>query len=243
MKKYKLIKTYPGSVPLGSIATESKKEGGFYTHTFINNDNEIVYFSLFHSIVEDHSEYWEKLKEFTTEDGKTLDFNTIVFLVAKYSNSGWRYLYPLLIRTQDQVDFLDRKNPDYKVFSTEQLAKDFIETNKPKIPLFTTEDEIKVFEGDKVYRVYKDICSNNWTVNNILISIHKSHVKPDNIGTWFKDIEKAYKFVAEKNKKLLIENAKLNLSLNEIMTLFESNHSTLYVNLVQKAKEKLGITD
>lgn len=235
MKKYKLIRTYPGSVPLGSIVTENRKEGGFYRHTFINNDNERVYFSLFHSIVENHPEYWEKIEFFCkSEDEVDLFIGDKAFWVYKPTNNSTEYsLNPTpLIISHSSV-----KSASYgKWFFYEKEALQFIKTsNKQK--LFTTTDGVDIYSDTNTGYTWNMIPYVN-KVNGFIAKCElNSPVIKNFLNFKGTGIYKVFS-TEEKAKEWVIENKKLNLTTKEIMNLFNVNQDVFYKNLV----EKLGIT-
>ena len=127
MKKYKLVKCFPGSPPIGTVA--AKTHLGYSTGE---------YGVLFIEDVENYSEFWELIKEplFITEDGVHI-FNEGDFFIVDtdYNQEGSCYF-------AWSIEKLFIKNKSYlpnsscvKIFSTKKAAKDWIELNKPKYSL------------------------------------------------------------------------------------------------------------
>lgn len=220
-RKFKLIKNYPGSPPLG-IIMEGVFDNYGYTGDIVGDDT-LTYRSTLHkSIIENQLEFWKELIFFEkSSDGIDLYLEDNVYWVYFY-NSKWNINGPFPIKNYSQ------KTTNYfqgKWFVSKEKALEFIKANNKQYA-FTTVDGVKIYKGDHYW----------------YIDLSDKIIKVLSHGTSCLDTKKAFstKPAAEKHS---IENTRLDLSLNEIMTLFESNHSTLYVNLVQKAKEKLGIVD
>ena len=122
-KKYKLVKCFPGSPPIGTVATK--------THLGYSTGG---YGVLFIEDVENYSEFWELIKEplFITEDGVHI-FNEGDFFIVDtdYNQEGSCYF-------AWSIEKLFIKNKSYlpisscvKIFSTEKAARDWIDLNKP----------------------------------------------------------------------------------------------------------------
>ena len=113
-KKYKLIKWFPESPPVGTIYTE-------LLHSYSTAGCGL----MDKMIVEGSPEFWERIKEpiLTTEDGVDLYKNNYFWHVDQYFSVSKGVLDTTC------PEFSPSKG--YKHFSTEKAAKDWIEMNKP----------------------------------------------------------------------------------------------------------------
>jgi hypothetical protein len=121
MKKYKLIKEYPGSPELGTIVEGKSSDGKNYSFSMLGGR---VYVIKYH--VEDNPEYWEEFNDniywvvFTKEE---TSFKT--YKPYKFETSLWQ--------SQDSRQY----------FKTEEEAKSFILFNKPCLSYNEVKEEIK----------------------------------------------------------------------------------------------------
>ena len=96
--------------------------------------------------VEPSSEFWERA--FKTEDGEIkLEKDN----VAWYINGSYRYMLTL---HEAHYRILDEEDDVYKIFSTEEKAKEYEE--RYKTPILTTEDNVELFGGESIYSVTDD---------------------------------------------------------------------------------------
>ena len=123
MKKYKLVKCFPGSPPIGTVAAK--------THLGYSTGG---YGVLFVEDVENYPEFWELIKEplFITEDGVHIFNEGDFFIVDTDCNQEGSCYFAW------SIEKLFIKNKSYlpisscvKIFSTEKAAKDWIDLNKP----------------------------------------------------------------------------------------------------------------
>ena len=108
MKKYKLIKEYPGSPELGTIVEGKSSDGKNYSFSMLGGR---VYVIKYH--VEDNPEYWEEVNE----------NNYMVSLTDMAFRNAWEVI---------EVRSINYKETDSKkFFKTEEEAEHFILYNKP----------------------------------------------------------------------------------------------------------------
>jgi len=250
MKKYKLIKTYPGSPKLGSIAyndntkffqvdiaRECKLNIPKYTRTLFGQD------------VENNSEYWEEIIE---KDYEILSFEN------KDENSGcWSPLFHPLYHTIISI----RRISDNKIFTIGDKVRisklqnngSFIidefyfdcnndkllcngkytgnghvsitKIEKSKQPLFQTIDGIDIFDGDDIWYLpnnnNKFKCINN--VKATKLSAHISHL---------------YFFSKEAAEDYTLKN-KPCLNFNDIINYFNKWYGTNTKDNFQDGLKKL----
>lgn len=135
MKTYKLIKTYPGSFPLGKLAYEDKEISGVYNldTTYKNKD-----------YIENHPTHWEQVCPkclnsiptckilnrcgtplFVTEDKVDVYENDKFFFIA----SNWKSYLGKAIRNHKYSKWL------HPIYSTKDAAENYIKMNKPCLSL------------------------------------------------------------------------------------------------------------
>lgn len=175
MKKYKLIKTYPGSPKLESIADKKDACNFWYINNGFNNVGKNI---------DQFPEFWEEIVE---KDYEILSYY-------QESNVHGKYVY--YKSHMENWEFIEKQN--YKIHSVKRLSdgevftignkvrisklqhdgsfiinKFYFDCNDEKLlcngkctgnghvsitkiehskPLFTTEDGVDIFEGDKYYR-------------------------------------------------------------------------------------------
>ena len=140
MKTYKLIKTYPGSFPLGHLAIldESVKHYNLGTTT-----RRLDYRSLYY--IENHPENWQhvcykchenvntcktfgcKQPIFITEDGVDIFEGDNYYFVN--TNLDFKAYAGTIMKGMTAT------NPDTKKFSTKKAAENYIKMNKPCLSL------------------------------------------------------------------------------------------------------------
>lgn len=125
MKKYKLIKEYPGSPKLGEIAlpyTDSKNKVVHYIVEHPSKDCDYLAISKKH--IEDNSEYWEEVVN--------------VWYVVLLKDGAFRNAWEV-IKVNEDPSGLEHK----KYFKTEKEAKDYIIQNKPCLSYNDVKEEMK----------------------------------------------------------------------------------------------------
>ena len=160
MKTYKLIKTYPGSFPLGHLAIldESVKYYNLGTTTrsldYIENHPENWQHVCYkcHENVNTCKTFGCKQPIFITEDGKEFfDDSSIVYYV-NILNFGILSTIISSIKPNMQSYVLNNK-----FFGCISAANKYAEENKPKVKLFTTEDGVDIFAGNTYVMVTNDL--------------------------------------------------------------------------------------
>lgn len=114
MRKYKLIKCYPGSPELGQIALPYTDSKNAVVHYVVerNQKKDCDFIALSNKWVENQPEYWEEV----------LDVWYVVLLKDSAFRNAWE-----IIKVQEDPSGLEHK----KYFKTEEEAKEFILLNKP----------------------------------------------------------------------------------------------------------------
>lgn len=108
MRKFKLIKEYPGSPCLETIVIERNHIPKFYY--FYDKENRKSYFKEW---IEDNPEYWEEIVE---------DFYYLVFTEDETSFNSWEPI---------RVGAIKYDTDTKKYFNTKEGARDFIIQHKP----------------------------------------------------------------------------------------------------------------
>ena len=121
--KYKLIKEYPGSPELGSVA-ESYGKGKSMHYTYNHPTTKGVKLAVPLEQIEGHPEYWEKVDDYTW------------YIVFEHDLTGFKPWTPHLIETA--VQYRNR-------FKTREEAELFILNNKPCL----TYKEVKKILGEE----------------------------------------------------------------------------------------------
>jgi len=122
-KKYKLIKTYPGSPKLGTIIQKklsSYEEVGVYRG----------FYTTIPSLIEKYPEFWEKVVEeplFTTEDGVDIYEYDAIWVVSSNFNT--------IYTTAFSNKYGNSKTAYKIVFSNKKAAEEYILWNKPCLSL------------------------------------------------------------------------------------------------------------
>jgi hypothetical protein len=127
MKKYRLIKLYPGIDSFGFVGMQVSFDNAIkmYVPLILNKRG------ITKQAVENWPEYWEEIKEplFVTEDGVELfNINDRVFGVLTKAN--WQKYY-----NGDGVYLgiiINKKSSDWKYFSTKEAAEKYYDLNIPK---------------------------------------------------------------------------------------------------------------
>lgn len=129
-KRYKCIKTYPGSPDLGTILHDKitgygwRDEGPYCRYFYTNRKS-----------IEESPEFWEEIKEplFITEDGVEVFKEGNFFIIdTDYNQEGACYfawsIEKLFIKNKSDLPV----SSCVKIFSTEKAAKEYIDLNKPR---------------------------------------------------------------------------------------------------------------
>lgn len=137
-KKYKLVKTYPGSPELGTIVD---KRGVI---VYFPQDTPTVYHSIAQNQVENYPEFWQKVEEkkvlFTCEDGISIkEGDEYWFIVLNKENypalrdREWKPIREIAKDSNPQFKHEElQKHLGNKTFSTKEKAEEFIYFAKPR---------------------------------------------------------------------------------------------------------------
>lgn len=162
MKKFKLIKKYPGIssvLSIGDIVSQDKFNGAYSTKNCYSTSWNDAYFESF-------PENWKSLHLFTTEDGVNIN-----------EGQNWWYVVLATLNPPKQTNkYTSISNNTVKRFSTKEAAWRFINITKNPV-LFKTEDGKDVRKGDTTYGIK---LSNFMTLGPIVhydSTFHKSNVK------------------------------------------------------------------
>lgn len=154
MNSYKLIKEYPGSPTIGTIAKEDKID---YVYYYLEKDSHT---GIGSSIIENNPEFWKKVEKlFTTEDGVDIYENDKYFPIHKrYLDKG-----PDCIAQKEFKDCI-YTHEDFIKFSTKQKAEEYIYLNKPR---FSFKDMEKAVMNTEI------ISNKKFTIDLIYTSLEK----------------------------------------------------------------------
>jgi hypothetical protein len=111
MTKYKLVKTYPGSPELGTVAEKESKIKSNTSYYYREGDKR---WCIYDYHVEDNPEYWEKVNE------------NLWWVVFTKEESLFKTYTPYLIEC-----YAYHKNDSKQYFKTKEEAEEFIFYNKP----------------------------------------------------------------------------------------------------------------
>lgn len=180
MKKFKLIKEYPGSPKLGTIIIETmiiSCRPKFKTYTIYGGDINCDMGKFRIDFPENHPEFWEEIVEEDYEILK-LKLKKNVNTIVEYSQIKPDVLDSIIFQLYDIYQV--KRLSDGEVFTVGDrvtagfIKKFWLQANnlivtvntgthdlqislknliKKEKPLFTTEDGVDIFEGDKFYTV------------------------------------------------------------------------------------------
>lgn len=179
MKKYKLIKKYPGSPSLGTIASCSK---GHDSIKFESPKGEIHYSGalkdyILEIIITSNPEFWEEIVEKDYQVLQLALMDPYVHRISDVSENSDTYINSLLACAGNYIhsvrrlrdgevftvgdQFMDGKISTIKVSNNQMWI--FHNGNRPNIklkeakkiktPLFTTEDGTDIYEGDEYFEL------------------------------------------------------------------------------------------
>ena len=253
MKKFKLIKEYPGSPKLGTIATEIAPYMYQYKNTFGTIKN---IFNL-HT----YPEFWQEIVEKDYEilyilgiDNKIIPYLTKTECINYLIQSGFK-IHSVKRLSDGEIFTIGDKitgkskynctintielNPDYPqiIFNRFDEGIDLINAKHIKKPLFTTEDGVDIYVGDNYFELIIPGFHNAQCVWNILPYEGRCNLIYDQEGNrkhfrlWFSTKEKAEEYILM-NKPCL--------SLNDIfntVTWLDNSKKLLKELVKQKLKQ------
>ena len=138
MKKYKLIKEYPGSPSLGQIAlpyTDSKNQVVHYV-VERNQKKDCDYIAILKKHVENNPDYWEEVND--------------IWYVVLLKDGAFRYAWEI-IKVQEDPSGLEYK----KYFKSRTEAEDFILYNKPCLSINEIGNNIPELTLDRLIQTVK----------------------------------------------------------------------------------------
>lgn len=177
MKKFKLLKKYPGVPEDWEIGSIAELEKGFvYTYAVEGSYNYIIgdvnYFS--------NEEFWEELKPmFVSHDGVNIYNGDKTCVV----NLGSNNLIP-------KMDIYKGILEEYLYFSSLEAAEKYIDEQSK--PLFTTEDGEKIFKGDSYYFISVHGILANTAVPQEFDDTYKRFKSKDNALIYIEDCKPKY---------------------------------------------------
>ena len=137
MKKYKLIKEYPGSPELGTIALPYTGNGDRVVHYILEHTRkDCDYLALPKKHIEDNPDYWEEEN----------DIWYMVLLIDRAFRNAWEP-----IRVEAYIIDTD----DRKYFKTKEEAEHFIIYNKPCLSINEIGNSIPCTTLDRLIRTVK----------------------------------------------------------------------------------------
>lgn len=151
MKKFKLIKTYPNSLKLGTIVEED-----MYGQ-FVTQKSEELHIFQSEDVIK-YPEFWEEIKEllFTTEDGKEIyerdKYYTVFFKEAndKSDPPRWKILGSF---SAEKLMGSDKWSDECKYFFSKDSAENWLEKNKPQ---YSQKQVVNILRGfDKEINEYE----------------------------------------------------------------------------------------
>jgi len=256
MKKYILIKEYPGSPKLGTIV-----EGKFLGHY---HDISMQTTSITSNSVENYSEFWEEVVEKDYEilsyigkstknvlsakldpfvnnkliewEDKNLDIHSVkrvsdgeVFTIGDFVNGRTISSFSInwmKIGFKVHCDDVGKGNINDGCFFELQDLK------TTKSPLFTTEDGVDIFESDKIYSIESSLNE----VDEKIAGIYKHSNTNHPVEHWYKDDK--YFSTKEKAEEYILNN-KPCLSLKDIITTLDLDNITIKrITKITKTKIK-----
>lgn len=148
MKKYKIIKTYPGSDKLGTVITLDKNGECWSTPQLV-----------IESDCKNNPEFFEEIVEkkevfLITEDGVKVNLKGEIHWVSNYVEGEIKYLYATSL-VEPHLFILE----DFKVFSSFEKAQEWIILNKPVLSINDVDKYTEQFHAgewlDKLKEVVK----------------------------------------------------------------------------------------
>ena len=176
MKKYKLIKTYPGSPKLGTINTytpifcdnypefweeviekdyeilsfiSNKKHGNPGFIVGIKNNMSVMGNHNIKEYIEDIDDWWNIYSVKRLSDGEVFTVGDRINHYGEYAKNE----FSTKTYTLKKIYFIEENTLTFYVGKGFNLGA--ISASKYKLPLFTTEDGIQIFKGDECWAINK----------------------------------------------------------------------------------------
>lgn len=254
MRKFKLIKEYPGSPKLNTIV-EVKSDGYIHWNVNSNENNPTNY--IHNSSMKQYEEFWQPVVEkdyeilslISNSKNNEVLKNTIIDATKKYNKSepndfwdihsvkrlsdgeiftiGDKINDECYNHSLDKITLYDNKILLQHNFNTWTLCHSLKNVIKSKVPLFITEDGVDIYEGDEVTWVFSD--------NSGIAGTRKAEAEMYRNLKYFSTKEKAEEYILM-NKPVL--------SLNDILKIlpkYISLAETRYLELEKLAKTKIKL--
>lgn len=181
-RKFKLIKTYPGSPELGSVVKECYLGNpcGYYTLGKMVMGKMV----LSREYIENNSEFWEEIKELPVGT-KIVDTNpdTKGLTYEKLKDGFWKI-----------------GNVDYISISESSIGKGKRFRLVEEVPLFKSEDGVDMYVGDRYFRIIS-----NWEIQEENVIQLGEYIYKNDTILRFSTKEKALGYII-KNKPCLSYN-------------------------------------
>lgn len=251
LKKYRLIREYPGSPKLGTIASCSKGHG---TIQFESSKGKLSYLAssaddFFENLVVNQPEFWQEVVEKDYEILKLALARSIKPEVRDFEGYSLDYINGLLACKDNYIHSVKRLS-DFEVFTIGDKCKD-INTNcittvseitlkdticfingvninylkKVKQPLFTTEDGVDVYPEGRISTVLSNTME-LYTIDGLA----GKNTTPVKGFKYFSTKEAAEEYILMNKSCLSVQDVLDNYSLSSTAT---------FDNLKQLVKERL----
>jgi hypothetical protein len=249
MSSYKLIKEYPGSPEVGTIAKESSPKGGSIAYQLPNGVQYVescANNNLFKQNIEAHPEFWKKqsfeILQYVQKDklsftskrrgGQDHEKYWNIFSVKRNSDeevfcignsiTGATYNDPRKIEgiiLDGEGDILFNQGKGYT---------ELVDAKKCKLPLFLTDDGVEVFIGDIIFTVQSSL--------NDIDQIMVSYFRPENYPTTktFSTKKAAEDYIVKNKYALSIED------FWDVVNMPTSNFNKS-THMKQLVRERLGL--
>lgn len=138
MKRYKLIREYPGSPKLNTIVEEHKTKKSLFVSKCNFAINHPYYFPEFWEEIDNNFILPVKQPLFTTEDGVD------IFEGDEFYSTHKDGLGSILKYTGHSLENASKKQKDFVDFSTKEKAEEYILMNKPVLSLSDVWDHLSI---------------------------------------------------------------------------------------------------
>lgn len=221
--EYILIKEYPGSPKLRSIAQFIVGENRVYRYK-VNKDLEPTWYIR---NCEDYPEFWEPIRYYK--------------LISQTNDNNW-------LENDGNVMKIGRVIASFEICNGEPMSywidgqeryweevdkpKDFIINNIPRVPMFTTQDGVNLYEGDKVYSV-----PYYFSISEKIVGKYDGYNENHPVPHWYSDDK--YFSSKEKAREYIIMN-KPCLSIKEVAPIFGMHYLNNSKDTLEKVSKALS---